>query len=142
MIITVIFSFFEAPLIIFNNDIGYLTSLLFVSTAPDDESERKFYFYLEFMPMLKNNQEDQNCAEAVYNYEAHKHICDILKRASFSNSLLVGSLFLGIISCIITIVLVVKMFKGAYFRFVNLLMLSSSILFLVMTIVWWLVTDD
>ena len=69
-------------------------------------------------------------------------MCKILKRASFSNNLLVGSLFLGIIACIITICLVMRMFKGAYYRYVNLLMLSSSILFLVMTIAWWLVTDN
>ena len=55
MIITVSVSFVKAPLIKFNNNIGYLTSLLFIVTDPNDTSDRHVYFYLEFMPWLKNN---------------------------------------------------------------------------------------
>ena len=66
MIITVTISFVYAPLIKFNNNIGYLTSLLFVVTDESDQSERHIYFYLEFLPWLKDNSEDENCAAAVY----------------------------------------------------------------------------
>ena len=142
-IILVSFSFVFAPLIKFKDQVGILTALFFISTAPDDNSDQKLYFYLYFSRLLnKDVEEDEHCRDAIYDYDTNSQVCDVLKRGCISNSILVVCLFMGLISCIMVIVLVCNMFKGRYFRYTNLVMIFSPVMFIVMTLVWWLVTDD
>ena len=53
-----------------------------------------------------------------------------------------ASLVLGLLSCGYSIWLVSWLFRGMYFRYTNLVMLISSLMFFVMTIIWWVITDD
>ena len=120
-----------------------MTALFFISTAPDDDSDQKLYFYLYFSTRLnKGVEEDGHCRDAIYDYAENSQVCDVLKRGCISNSILVVCLIIGMISCVMVIVLVCKMFKGEYFRYTNLVMIFSPVMFIVVTLVWWLVTDD
>ena len=81
-----------------------------------------------------------DCSEA--GISNNSHICSVLKRCFFANTLLNIVLLIGFILTVSTIILAIMMMKRYFFRFTNVFILFSGLFFIITTGVWYLISGS
>ena len=123
-------TFYQSTLYAFTDGSGDLTPLFFWPNPNRAHSVEKYWwFYFS---------DTDRCASANVTGDT----CKTLKLIRYSNSFLVAGLAIAFVFTLISMVMLILMFFKKYYRFTNCVLFVPGFSFLVVPIVWYLISDS